>query len=154
MANDLAQASTRLDALDAGEQNVNVNVRSALHSSYRTLEAAPARMFRLLAEHPGPDLVRLYAAEMLAADEPQEGRRAAGCRMLDHYLHAAWAAALAINPSREAPRLRAAGPAITAEAVTDARQANAWLTAEHQGLMRVIAGGRRTDLARGAGHSR
>ncbi len=179
VANDLARASTRLDALDAGEQNVNV--RSALHSSYRTLEAAPARMFRLLAEHPGPDiaspaaaslaglppaaavralanltglhlltehqpgryrlhdLVRLYAAEMLAADEPQEGRRAAGCRMLDHYLHAAWAAALAINPSREAPRLRAAGPAITAEVMTDARQASAWLTAEHQGLMRLIA---------------
>ncbi len=58
--------------------------------------------------------------------------------MLDHYLHAAWTAAMAINPSWQAPELVAATAAVSSEIMADAVEATAWLTAEHQVLMRIV----------------
>ncbi|MBO0817605.1 MAG: tetratricopeptide repeat protein, partial [Actinobacteria bacterium] len=61
----LRDASSRLDALNAGEETSDV--RSVFSWSYRQLSAPAARMFRLLGLHPGPD-VSVPAAASLAGD--------------------------------------------------------------------------------------
>ena len=65
----------------------------------------------LIAEHtPGRyavhDLLRAYAAELAVTIDPEQVRRTALARALDHYLHTAHAAALLINPSLEDPHRR------------------------------------------------
>jgi DNA-binding SARP family transcriptional activator/Tfp pilus assembly protein PilF len=62
---DLADQRRRLDALDAGDDPPTA-VRAVFSWSYRQLDAAAARMFRLVGVHPGPDCDR-YAAAALAA---------------------------------------------------------------------------------------
>ncbi len=47
------------------------------------------------------DLLRAYAAGQAAAADDEETRQAAVGRMLDHYLHTAYAATLLLKPSRE-----------------------------------------------------
>jgi tetratricopeptide (TPR) repeat protein len=84
------------------------------------------------------DLLRLYATELLAAPDSAAETPAAGRRMADHYLHTAWAAALAMSQARSAPDLEPAAAGVTAESFADSGQALAWLTAEHQVLMRII----------------
>ena len=64
LAGELRAASTRLDALDAGE--LAVNLRAVLACSYRSLSEDEARVFRLLGLAPGPDL-SLAAATSLTA---------------------------------------------------------------------------------------
>lgn len=179
VASDLMHAARRLDSLSAGEETANL--RSVFFWSYRSLSPDAARMFRLLAEHPGPDvsltaaaslaclptsraddvlaelaglhlmnmdsqarfsfhdLVRLYAAEMFHARETLAERRAAGRRMLDHYLHTAWVAAHAISPSRDRPLLVAPVPGTCVEDLAGEKQATAWLSAERRVLARVIS---------------
>jgi hypothetical protein len=137
-------------------------------------------MFRLLAEHPGPDvtaaaaagltgtrpaqagealtelcdlhlidehtpgrfafhdLLRLYATEIHATASNLAERRAAGRRMVDHYLHTATSAALAISPARSALDLEPAVAGANPENLPDPGAATDWLRAEHQVLMRVI----------------
>jgi DNA-binding SARP family transcriptional activator len=100
----------------------------------------------LLTEHaPGRygfhDLLRAYAVEQ--GDD--ESGVAVG-RLLDHYLHTAYAAALVLHPHRAHPiTLAAAGPGVTAAPVADLEQALAWFTVEHSALLAVI------DLAAAAG---
>ena len=84
------------------------------------------------------DLLRLYATEMLARAGDRAGRQAAGRRMLDHYLHTAWSAALAISPRRSPADLTPAAGGVTPEELADASAATAWLQAEHRVLTRVI----------------
>jgi DNA-binding SARP family transcriptional activator/tetratricopeptide (TPR) repeat protein len=178
VADNLARAGNRLDTLATGE--TTTSLRAIFSWSCQTLTPASARMFRLLAEHPGPDisaaaaasvaglppaearaaleelaashlvsnqapdrfafhdLLRLYAAEQLqAVDSPAE-RRAAGQRMLDHYLATAKVAARALSPTRELPTLEPTAPYVQAEELAGADQAMRWLRAEHQVLMRTI----------------
>ena len=166
---------SRLDVLTTGE--TTTNLRAVLSWSYRALSPAAAQVFRLLAEHPGPDisfaaatslagmrpgearaalaelagsnlvsepstgrfayhhdLLRLYAAEQLGVAE----RRAAGRRLLDHYVRTAWAAACALNSSRIPPDPGPAVPGAQQESVADEDRALAWLRAERQVLMRVV----------------
>jgi DNA-binding SARP family transcriptional activator/tetratricopeptide (TPR) repeat protein len=85
------------------------------------------------------DLLRLYTAEMLAADEPAPERHDAARRMLDFYLHSAWAAARALSPGRPGPRLATAAAGAGAEEFRDDAHALAWLVAEHHVLTRIIA---------------
>jgi DNA-binding SARP family transcriptional activator/tetratricopeptide (TPR) repeat protein len=71
LVNELADASSRLDALDAGD--IAASVRSVLSWSYQNLDGTAARMFRLLGLHPGPD-VSVAAAASLAAVPLAEAR--------------------------------------------------------------------------------
>ncbi|MCI0688046.1 MAG: tetratricopeptide repeat protein [Sporichthyaceae bacterium] len=64
LAGELQHASTRLDALDAGE--LAVNLRAGLTCSYQALPADQASVFRLLGLMPGPE-ISLPAAVSLAA---------------------------------------------------------------------------------------
>ena len=98
----------------------------------------------LLTEHvPGRftfhDVLRSYAAEQARACDSQADRTSAVHRVLDHYLHAAHAAALLLYPHRE--RLLLPSPQIGTilEAPPTAEQARTWLGAEHQVLLAAIA---------------
>jgi DNA-binding SARP family transcriptional activator/DNA-binding XRE family transcriptional regulator len=63
VAADLREARGGLDPFDAGENTSNV--RAVFSWSYRTLSPVGARLFRLLALHPGPDTAAPAAASLL-----------------------------------------------------------------------------------------
>jgi tetratricopeptide (TPR) repeat protein/transcriptional regulator with XRE-family HTH domain len=98
----------------------------------------------LLDEHvPGRytfhDLLRIYAGEQ-ARDQLTGGERLAGLhRMLDHYLHTGFAAAMMLNPQRAPIVLPPSHPSGRPEPITTPAQAMAWFEAEHQVLRNVIA---------------
>ena len=58
----LRHASDRLNAFNTGE--ATSNLRAVFHGSYQALSPDAARMFRLLAEHPGPDISIAAAASL------------------------------------------------------------------------------------------
>jgi DNA-binding SARP family transcriptional activator/tetratricopeptide (TPR) repeat protein len=82
------------------------------------------------------DLLRAYAGELAHTHDPDAERRAASRRMIDHYLHTAHAAAL--YPHGDTPRLAAAAPGISPEALATQDQASAWFTAELPVLIAVL----------------
>jgi len=83
------------------------------------------------------DLLRLYASELVGADEQPPGRDAALTRLLDHYLHTAHRAALLLNPNRHPITLEPAAPGARPEPLADRDRALAWLAAEHPVLVPV-----------------
>lgn len=85
------------------------------------------------------DLLRVYAAELAAGHDSQPERRAASHRMVDHYLHTAYAASLALYPARDRMAFAAPQPGALPEQITGSRAALAWLSAEHRVLLRVVA---------------
>jgi DNA-binding SARP family transcriptional activator len=93
------------------------------------------------------DLVRLYAAERAAAEEPAAVHRAALGRLFDHYIHTADAADRAFAPYRHRLIPTATAPAVTVVAVDGEHDAFAWFTVEHAVLLSTI----RYALASGAG---
>jgi DNA-binding SARP family transcriptional activator/tetratricopeptide (TPR) repeat protein len=70
---DLAGQQKLLDLLDAGD-DPRTAVRAVFSWSYRQLSDEPARMFRLLGLHPGPDIT-VPAAASLAALAEADARR-------------------------------------------------------------------------------
>ncbi|HET9899255.1 MAG TPA: BTAD domain-containing putative transcriptional regulator [Streptosporangiaceae bacterium] len=62
LAAELRDAAGRLDGLDAGDRDADI--RSVLSWSFQQLAERPARMFRLLAVHPGPGITAAAAASM------------------------------------------------------------------------------------------
>lgn len=64
LAKELREASTRLDALDAGEPGTNLRV--ALSCSRKALDEEVARVFELLGTAPGPDIGLPAAASLTA----------------------------------------------------------------------------------------
>jgi tetratricopeptide (TPR) repeat protein len=62
LASELAEASGRLDVLDAGD--AAGQVRAVFSWSYTALSSAAARLFRLLGLHSGPDLSAAAAASL------------------------------------------------------------------------------------------
>ena len=63
LAGQLASARGRLDTLTVDDDPAT-SVRAVLSWSYRSLAAAPARLFRLIGLHPGPDISVLAAAAL------------------------------------------------------------------------------------------
>ncbi|MGH3881231.1 MAG: tetratricopeptide repeat protein, partial [Actinophytocola sp.] len=97
----------------------------------------------LVAEHlPGRyrshDLLRAYATELAFGVDDEDDRRAALLRMLDHYAHAAHAAALLINPSRDPVPLPAAAPGVTRHDLADTHDAQSWFGAEYRVLLAAM----------------
>ncbi|RBJ08145.1 transcriptional regulator [Micromonospora provocatoris] len=95
------------------------------------------------------DLVRSFAVERATGD--RAGSRPALCRLVDHHLHTAHAAALLLSPQRDPLTLTPAAPGVTAERLDDLAAALAWFTREHQVLMATIeyAAGNGLDAAAG-----
>jgi tetratricopeptide (TPR) repeat protein/DNA-binding XRE family transcriptional regulator len=72
LAAHLRPETGRLDAFDGGEPVTDL--RLVMSWSYRTLDAATARLFRLLSVHPGPDFA-VAAAASLAGVTPAQAHR-------------------------------------------------------------------------------
>jgi tetratricopeptide (TPR) repeat protein len=69
LAAQLGEMSSALGALDGGD--AAINVRTVLSWSYRQLSVEAARMYRLLALHPGPDATPAAAASLAGLPMPE-----------------------------------------------------------------------------------
>jgi DNA-binding SARP family transcriptional activator/tetratricopeptide (TPR) repeat protein len=109
----------------------------------RQVLAELARMCLLEEDHSGRfsfhDLLRVYAAERVRADETAVGRDMATHRLLDHYLHTAYAAARLLHPAREPIELDPAQPGTMPEHLADREEALSWFDTEHRILRAAIA---------------
>jgi DNA-binding SARP family transcriptional activator/Tfp pilus assembly protein PilF len=104
---------------------------------------AELRDAHLLTEHlagrfGAHDLLRAYAAEQCRATDSEGERRAAVGRVLDHYLHTAYAGATLLNPHREQISLAPASAGSVPEAFVDHRGALDWFAAERAVLMAAV----------------
>jgi tetratricopeptide (TPR) repeat protein len=123
-------------------------------SAARPLLAELSRANLLTESGPGRyschDLLRSYAAELCAARDAD--RDAARRRLVDHYVHTAYAAMLHLSGRLDtvAPPPPAAGVAVTD--VTGPDDALAWCTAERPALVAVLTLAHGLDLDRHACH--
>ena len=97
----------------------------------------------LLIEHvPGRytfhDLLRAYATDLAHRLDPDQECRAATHRLLDHYLHTAYTAALLLQSARDPITLTPAQPGVIPERPADFQQAMDWFTAEHPVLLAAV----------------
>ncbi|MEJ3748166.1 BTAD domain-containing putative transcriptional regulator [Actinomycetes bacterium KLBMP 9797] len=113
-------------------------------SDTRRLLADLTRANLLLEQSPGRytfhDLLRAYAAEQADRHDSAEQRREATTRLLDHYLHTAYAADRLLYPRRDPIQLSLVptAPGAYPEHPADQQKAMAWLTAEHQVLLAAL----------------
>ncbi|MFG2966683.1 BTAD domain-containing putative transcriptional regulator [Streptomyces sp. NPDC048288] len=84
------------------------------------------------------DLLRAYAAELVATHEGEDSRHTAAHRMFDHYLHTAHRADALLTPRPTPAPLPSAQPGSAAEELSDHREAQAWFTAEHPVLLAAV----------------
>ncbi|MFC6021362.1 BTAD domain-containing putative transcriptional regulator [Plantactinospora solaniradicis] len=94
------------------------------------------------------DLLTAYAADQCRETETGADRAAATDRLIDHYLHTAYAADRLLNPARDPIPLplAEATPGSAVRRPADDQEARAWLTAEHHVLLGVA------QLAADTGH--
>jgi DNA-binding SARP family transcriptional activator len=97
----------------------------------------------LLVEHGGRfsfhDLLRVYAVERTMNEDPDDRRRRAVVRMLDHYLHSSRTAAIALQPTRSPIHLPSASTGTMSESVYDIDSAWSWFDVETLVIRRVVA---------------
>ncbi|MEV0459234.1 AfsR/SARP family transcriptional regulator [Catellatospora methionotrophica] len=84
------------------------------------------------------DLLRAYAAQLAHDTDSGPDLLAARRRLLAHYLHSAYAAAMLIYPHRMRLELTPADPGTAVTAFADAEQASAWFTVEHPVLLAAL----------------
>jgi DNA-binding SARP family transcriptional activator/tetratricopeptide (TPR) repeat protein len=108
----------------------------------RPLLAELSRAHLLTEPSPGRyafhDLLWAYAAELAETHDSEAERTAATRRMLDHYLHTAYAAALLLHPYREPIRLEPPEPGVSIPDLAGYPAAMAWFTAEHRALLAAV----------------
>jgi tetratricopeptide (TPR) repeat protein/transcriptional regulator with XRE-family HTH domain len=97
----------------------------------------------LISEHvPGRyafhDLLRAYAAEQAHAVDSEPERREAARRLLDHYLHTAYAANKVLVPHRDPIVVAAAASGAVPEHFADGERALAWFAAERPVLAAAV----------------
>ncbi|HET8658402.1 MAG TPA: BTAD domain-containing putative transcriptional regulator [Micromonosporaceae bacterium] len=97
----------------------------------------------LIVEHtPGRyafhDLLRAYAAQAAHETDTDDERRAAARRLLDHYLHTAYAAASLLHPARDPILLAPPETGVTVAEPTGDQQALAWFTTERAVLLAAV----------------
>jgi tetratricopeptide (TPR) repeat protein len=86
------------------------------------------------------DLLRAYAIDLVAAGEAgdSEDQRAARHRMLDHYRHSAFAAAVMLEPRRHRITCPDPRPGVIIDSPADEAAAQSWLTTEYPVLLAAI----------------
>ena len=84
------------------------------------------------------DLLRAYAVERAWAQESPAQREAALRRLLDYFLHAAFAAGRLLYPHRDPIELEPAPPDAPSVPMASPEQALAWFSAEHRVLVAAI----------------
>ncbi|MFD2691078.1 tetratricopeptide repeat protein [Streptomyces phyllanthi] len=84
------------------------------------------------------DLLREYATELTHTHDPENERRTALRRLLDHYLHSAATASEALSWYRDPVRLTGPEVGVTPEVLTDHGRALAWFAAELPNLTAAV----------------
>jgi tetratricopeptide (TPR) repeat protein/transcriptional regulator with XRE-family HTH domain len=84
------------------------------------------------------DLLRAYAAELTRATDTEALRTAATRRLLDHYLHTAYAANRILHPGRDPIALPTPEPGTLPEQAATHEQARDWFTAERAVLLAAV----------------
>jgi tetratricopeptide (TPR) repeat protein len=84
------------------------------------------------------DLLRAYATHLTHTEDSEGQRHAATHRLLDHYLHTAYAANRLLQPTRDPITLTPPQPGVTPERPVDYQQAVDWFTAEYPVLLAVV----------------
>ena len=84
------------------------------------------------------DLLHAYAAELADATDTEADRDAAGLRILDYYLHTAYAASLRLEPHRDPIPLSPAVPGVQPTAPADQHEATDWFVAEQPVLLAAV----------------
>jgi len=97
----------------------------------------------LLVEHvPGRytihDLLRAYAMHLTRRIDPEDQRRTATGRVLDHYLHSAYTAALLLDTPAGPLSLGPPPPGVTPRQPADYEQAMRWFSAEYRVILASI----------------
>ncbi len=138
----------------------DIGVAAAASLAGRDRQWATARLqelahAHLIREHePGRftmhDLLRAYATARSETDDSETDRIAAIERILDHYLHSAYAAALVIYPHRAALALPPAPPGVIPLGFADRDSAQAWFATEHPVLLAAVERAANTGLSRHA----
>lgn len=85
------------------------------------------------------DLLRAHALELAGTVDPQEERRDARHRLLDHYLHTALAAAPLVEATRRPIEVPAAQDGVTVDRPADLGRALSWFDAERQTLVSAVS---------------
>ncbi len=96
------------------------------------------------------DLLRVYASEVVDADEPQADRQAAARRLSDHYLHCAHRADAVLNPTRDLIELVEPRAGVAVDEFASAAAATDWFTSEYQVLLAAVRLAMDTGLDRHA----
>jgi DNA-binding SARP family transcriptional activator/Flp pilus assembly protein TadD len=113
---------------------------------------APSRARLLIAEladanlvaEPAPgryafhDLLRAYSADLSAGRGGEAERHDAQRRVLDHYLHTAYAGSRVLNPARLHVVIEPPAAGVTPERITSASEAMGWFDAERQVLLAAV----------------
>jgi tetratricopeptide (TPR) repeat protein len=84
------------------------------------------------------DLLRAYAAHLTHTEDSEDQRHAATHRLLDHYLHSAYAADQLLYPGRDPITLTPPQHGVNPDSFADDGQALAWFTAEHPVLLAAV----------------
>jgi transcriptional regulator with XRE-family HTH domain len=84
------------------------------------------------------DLLRAYSVEMVQQVDSQPDRDAAVLRMVDHYLHSAWAANRMLNPAWDSVTMTRCAAGVRPEQPADYEDALSWFRAERQVLPSVL----------------
>lgn len=105
--------------------------------------------------HTMHELFKVYAAEQAAIHDAEPATGAAVVRLLDYYLHSAYAAVRLLKPSFDSPALGPPGPGVTIPVMATRAEAMSWAEAEHPALHAAIGqaatsglGGHAWQLAR------
>jgi tetratricopeptide (TPR) repeat protein len=84
------------------------------------------------------DLLRAYAAHLTHTEDSEDQRHTATYRLLDHYLHSAYAANRLLQPTRDPITLTPPQPGVTFEHPVDYQRALDWFTTEYPVLLAVV----------------
>ena len=85
------------------------------------------------------DLSRVYTAELARLDPGSAAeRREAGARMIAHYLHTAYAAAMRLDPHRDPIRLGPLPAGVLTTRFPNLEQAQSWIAGEYPVLLTLI----------------
>lgn len=124
--------STAAGASLAGVERRQVRTAFAeLADAHLVLERGPDR-------YGMHDLLRAFAAELSAEQDPTGDRAEARGRLFDHYLHSAHAAAVLLHPHWDPIALPAAVTGVRPEKISDHDEATAYFTREREVLIALV----------------
>ncbi|WP_245703955.1 AfsR/SARP family transcriptional regulator [Streptomyces lushanensis] len=119
---------------------------SRLRAHLRTLHAAHLVQEHMPHRYTCHDLLRAYATELAQSFDTEAERTAALDRLLDHYVHTAYAADRLLLPHRDPLTLPAPAEGLTPEQLVGHEEAMEWFSREHTVLTAAVEHAARLGL--------